>query len=396
LAAVKPSGGLNILFGDFTGHGLGAALGALPLSEIFYAMTTKNYGIEKICEEINQKLKQQLPVGMFLAACVLELELANNVIKVWNGAIPGAYIIRNSEELIKLTSTHLPFGILSPTEFSSEVAILELDDGDRIVLSTDGILEAENTSGEMYGTKRFEENLLALSTKQIGNNKEQNITLMEDMMGSVDEFTRDQKANDDITLAVIDCDFDYINKLSTDIVQDNKIIDSNWEFNFLIHYDTLKKYDPLPTLNQILTSVMGKRDQQTKLNMILSEMFCNSLDHGLLKLDSSLKSSPQGFMDFYEQKTTRLEGLKKGYIRISLSNITIETGSRLTIIFEDSGQGFDVSKLEKINKMDTNEGYCGRGYPLIKNYCESVSYNDIGNQIECSLLPSDYLSIHYS
>jgi len=386
LAAVKPSGGLNILFGDFTGHGLGAALGALPLSEIFYAMTTKNYGIEKICEEINQKLKQQLPVGMFLAACVLELELANNVIKVWNGAIPGAYIIRNSEELIKLTSTHLPFGILSPTEFSSEVAILELDDGDRIVLSTDGILEAENTSGEMYGTKRFEENLLALSTKQIGNNKEQNITLMEDMMGSVDEFTRDQKANDDITLAVIDCDFDYINKLSTDIVQDNKIIDSNWEFNFLIHYDTLKKYDPLPTLNQILTSVMGKRDQQTKLNMILSEMFCNSLDHGLLKLDSSLKSSPQGFMDFYEQKTTRLEGLKKGYIRISLSNITIETGSRLTIIFEDSGQGFDVSKLEKINKMDTNEGYCGRGYPLIKNYCESVSYNDIGNQIECEFL----------
>jgi len=101
LAAVKPSGGLNILFGDFTGHGLGAALGALPLSEIFYTMTSKNYGIEKICEEINQKLKQQLPVGMFLAACVLELELTNNVVKIWNGAIPGAYILRKSGELFQ-------------------------------------------------------------------------------------------------------------------------------------------------------------------------------------------------------------------------------------------------------------------------------------------------------
>jgi CheY-like chemotaxis protein len=273
LSAVKPSGGLNILFGDFTGHGLGAALGALPLSEIFYTMTSKNYGIEKICEEINQKLKQQLPIGMFFAACVLELELTNNVIKIWNGAIPGAYILRQSGELVKLKSTNLPFGILSSVEFSSEVHILEIDDGDRIVLSTDGILEAENTSGEMYGTNRFEENLLKLSTKQMGKQKVQNVTLMEDMMGSIDEFTREQEANDDITLAVIDCDFAFINKLSTDIVQDNIIIDSNWEFSFLIHFDTLKKFDPLPTLNQILTSIMGKRVQHTKINMILSEMF---------------------------------------------------------------------------------------------------------------------------
>jgi len=250
-------------------------------------------------------------------------------------------------------------------------------------LSTDGILEAENTSGEMYGTKRFEENLLSLSSKQIANERVQNITLMEDMMGSVDEYTKDQEANDDITLAVIDCDFDFINKLSADIIQDNNTVDSNWEFSFLIHFDTLKKFDPLPTLNQILTSVMGKRDQHTKINMILAEMYCNSLDHGLLELDSSLKATPHGFMEFYEQKTSRLEVLNQGFIRIKMQNVTIENGSRLTIIFEDSGQGFDVAKLDNIDNMDDNKGYCGRGYPLIKNYCESVIYNDEGNQIEC-------------
>ncbi|MFK5894234.1 MAG: SpoIIE family protein phosphatase [Pseudomonadota bacterium] len=380
LAASKPSGGLNILFGDFTGHGLGAALGALPLSEIFYAMTAKNYGIENICSEVNQKLKQQLPIGMFLAACLMEVDPANNVIKVWNGAIPGAYILRKSGEIIKLASTHLPFAILSPAEFSNEAAILEIDDGDRIILSTDGILEAENTSGEMYGTKRFEESLLKLS-KQESLSKQH--SLMENMMTSVDEFTRDQEANDDITLAVIDCDFDFINHLSTEKQVANNIIDGHWEFTFLLHFDTLKKIDPLPLLSQILTTIMGKRDQHTQVNMIFSELFCNSLDHGLLNLDSALKATPQGFMDFYELKSSRLDALKQGTIEITLRNKQIDKGSQLTIIFEDSGAGFDVSQLDNLTQIDNNKGYSGRGYTLIKSYCKSVDYNNIGNRVEC-------------
>lgn len=36
LAAYKPSGGMHVLLGDFTGHGLPAAIGAMPLAEVFY------------------------------------------------------------------------------------------------------------------------------------------------------------------------------------------------------------------------------------------------------------------------------------------------------------------------------------------------------------------------
>jgi anti-sigma regulatory factor (Ser/Thr protein kinase) len=117
--------------------------------------------------------------------------------------------------------------------------------------------------------------------------------------------------------------------------------------------------------------------------MILSELFCNALDHGLLELDSSIKSTPIGFMDFYEQKSARLENLNQGYIKASLINKKAKTGSLLTIIFEDSGQGFDTRKLDQAKDMKTNEGYSGRGYRLIKNFSEFVKYNDIGNKIEC-------------
>ena len=92
LAAVKPTGGLHILFGDFTGHGLAASLGALPVSDIFYSMTAKGYSINDVAREINRKLKLQLPTGMFLAACLVEIDTINNMLKYWNGAIPGAFL----------------------------------------------------------------------------------------------------------------------------------------------------------------------------------------------------------------------------------------------------------------------------------------------------------------
>ena len=45
LAAFKPSGGMHVLLGDFTGHGLPAAIGAMPLAEVFYGMTAKGYAM---------------------------------------------------------------------------------------------------------------------------------------------------------------------------------------------------------------------------------------------------------------------------------------------------------------------------------------------------------------
>jgi CheY-like chemotaxis protein len=64
LSAYSPSRDLYFLTGDFTGHGLLAALGAMPVSEVFRAMTTKGFSPEEILTGINKKLKSMLPVGM--------------------------------------------------------------------------------------------------------------------------------------------------------------------------------------------------------------------------------------------------------------------------------------------------------------------------------------------
>ncbi|MDO2286079.1 SpoIIE family protein phosphatase, partial [Escherichia coli] len=85
LAAYKPSGGMHVLLGDFTGHGLPAAIGAMPLAEVFYGMTAKGYPMADILREMNAKLKRILPVGVFCCATLLNLSFQRELVEVWNG-----------------------------------------------------------------------------------------------------------------------------------------------------------------------------------------------------------------------------------------------------------------------------------------------------------------------
>lgn len=71
LAAYTPTGDTHLLLADFTGHGLPAAIGAMPLAEVFYSMTAKGYGLGEMLREMNAKLKRILPVDMFCCATVL-------------------------------------------------------------------------------------------------------------------------------------------------------------------------------------------------------------------------------------------------------------------------------------------------------------------------------------
>lgn len=124
LAAFKPSGGMHVLLGDFTGHGLPAAIGAMPLAEVFYGMTAKGYSLAEILREMNAKLKRILPVGVFCCAVMLNLSFQRRVVEVWNGGLPDGYLRRGSSgERIPLRSRHLPLGILDASCFDDRYEI---------------------------------------------------------------------------------------------------------------------------------------------------------------------------------------------------------------------------------------------------------------------------------
>ena len=156
LAAYTPTGEMHVLLGDFTGHGLPAAVGAMPLAEVFYGMTAKGYGLAETLREMNAKLKRILPVDMFCCALLLSLSFERRQVEVWNGGMPDGYLLPvTGGEAIPLVSRHLPLGILSPERFDGHTDVLPLALGDRLFLLTDGVVDTCDENDQLFGVERL-------------------------------------------------------------------------------------------------------------------------------------------------------------------------------------------------------------------------------------------------
>jgi serine phosphatase RsbU (regulator of sigma subunit) len=156
-SAGRPSGELHLLLGDFTGHGLSAALGALPTSDIFFKMTADGHSIEEILGEINRKLKSILPASLFLCASMIEINQDQRPIAVWNGGLPDVLVVTGQGEVRhRIGSNHVPLGILDNKKFDGSLETVSTESGDSLYAYSDGIIEAFNLAGEMFGQERLE------------------------------------------------------------------------------------------------------------------------------------------------------------------------------------------------------------------------------------------------
>ena len=150
-ASPRPAGGVLVFTGDFTGHGLPAAIGAMPIAETFYGMASKGFDGSDILREINQKLVRILPKDMFCCGAMVEADFAQNQLRIWNGGLPDGWLVRASAANHRLPSRHLPLGILSADQFNAEMETIRTLSGDRLLLMTDGVLECNNEKGQFFG-----------------------------------------------------------------------------------------------------------------------------------------------------------------------------------------------------------------------------------------------------
>lgn len=373
VAAIRPSGSMMLLLGDFTGHGLPAAVGAMPLASTFYGMAHKGFSMTDILREINQKLKSILPVGVFCCATIVDINFRKKRFKFWNGGLPDCFLYRektNSIDVIR--STHLPLGVLSNKDFKDDCMRYELNLNDRLFLWSDGIHEARNSDGEMFGEQRL---------KQVFTQNTNPEQLFSDILGSVQHYIGSSQKDDDLSLVEIKIDNpENIHSKSYESGHASRPGLMEWALDFEVKPATFRFFDPLPLLLNILVEVPGLRKHSGTLYTMLSELYSNALEHGVLGLDSNLKLSPDGFVQYYKQRKLRLENMTEGFVRFHFAHTTSDDGGTLTIVVADSGQGFDYSNLN-MEELKT-EGYCGRGIPLIASMCNSLRYMGKGNQVE--------------
>ncbi|QKV65684.1 fused response regulator/phosphatase [Pseudomonas sp. 43A] len=367
LAAYTPAGDMHVLLGDFTGHGLPAAVGAMPLAEVFYGMTAKGYGLAETLREMNAKLKRILPVDMFCCATLLCLSFQRRSVEVWNGGMPDGYLHRIATgEREPLTARHLPLGVLSPQAFDDRTEVHSMTVEDRVFLLSDGVIDTSDANDQLFGVERLQQVFAA--------NREPD-RLFEDIEQALRDFRGE--ARDDVSMVEVSLLESARVKPSVPVYSDSgQSCPLDWSVSFEFRGATLKRFNPLPYLLQLLLEVHGLRAQSGALYSVLAELYSNALEHGVLGLDSSLKRDAAGFARYYQQRNDRLEALQDGFVRVHLQVQPQGEGGCLVIRVEDSGKGFDVARV--MERPLDGVRLSGRGVSLVRQLGHNASWSDEG------------------
>ncbi len=375
LAAMSPSGNLVVLLGDFTGHGLSAAIGAMPLAQSFYSMLEKGFGIKEILREINSKLNEILPVDVFCCALVVEFNFKDQMLHLWNGGLPDGILYRPSEgKIIKFHSTNLPLGVRSNDDFDDHLVVHDLQPDDRFIVCSDGLYEAEDEHGNMFGEERF------LSVIESNQNPDH---LFHEINVSINSFIGVDTLSDDISLIEIKVvNADDLQVVFPEAVSSEKLGPKDWSLYYELRRDTLKDYDPLPLMLHILMQVPFLRLSSSQIYTVIAELYSNALEHGILGLSSEQKVTPAGFAQYYLARNQKLQDLVEGKVSIALHYQGDETGGRLEVEVKDSGEGFDFEPYLKDTSSEMQKKYSGRGIYLLHSLCQSVEFFDGGSRVQ--------------
>ena len=387
LKAVMPNGGLIALLGDFTGHGLTAAIGAMPLASSFYAMVAKGFSMRDIIHELNDKLYTLLPSNIFCCAAVVQFNFVHGTVDVWNGGLPDVVIQScDSGNLTSVASSQLPLGVVDNSRYQLKLSCVNVTKKDRIWLLSDGLLEGRNALGESFGSDRF------LAALYDSRHLDTPVALVQRQF---DDFSNHADQADDVSLVKISMlsEIDYA-ALQTPLSRcQSGEYPCAWRLSLRVYPASLKYSDPIPQLLHQLMVLPAMRRYNHCLFTVLTELYNNALDHGLLQLASVLKSDTAGFEQFYTQRQHALAALESGWIELSVDFTADDNGATIQLDVVDSGAGFDLSDLIAEENIHTVQSELltgqhqvhGRGIALVDSLCERLDYLGCGNHARASM-----------
>jgi sigma-B regulation protein RsbU (phosphoserine phosphatase) len=194
-----PDGGQAIFIGDVTGHGLHASLVMSLIYGFIHRAALDAGAPSELAAQVNafllhfaersRTLDQYFSTTLFIAVIdprTLAMEYVNA------GHVPA--LVRRGGDVFELSPTTQPLGYFETLDTTT--GSFRLEKGDRLLLYTDGIIEAANDSGERFGARRLRELLAGSASDHM------------EFLGSIFQALRDfgtaDPPEDDCSALVID------------------------------------------------------------------------------------------------------------------------------------------------------------------------------------------------
>jgi sigma-B regulation protein RsbU (phosphoserine phosphatase) len=149
---------------------------------------------DEVCTRLSDLLEQRTPAERFATAFLAVFEQASGRVTWASAGHNPCLHVRSSGEVEQLKRTGLPLGLLSGATYTAEQ--LKLEDGDTLIVYTDGITEAANPEEAEYGLERLERVCVA----HRGNTVE---TLAAKIDEDLREFASGVAFADDCTLVIV-------------------------------------------------------------------------------------------------------------------------------------------------------------------------------------------------
>lgn len=195
LAACRSKNGkLYVVLADATGHGLTAAISTVPVLTLFYRLAPEGASLSALVAEINQHLRDSMPVGRFVGATMACIDITARTGEIWVGGMPNAILLDCGGNLLhQFASTNLPLGILDTVEIDVTPQSFSWEMEAQLALFSDGLIEAESSAGEQFGIRRLLEALA----------KGECVRAVESVRAELDAHLGDTPATDDISLLLV-------------------------------------------------------------------------------------------------------------------------------------------------------------------------------------------------
>jgi sigma-B regulation protein RsbU (phosphoserine phosphatase) len=192
-----PNGGLGVLIADASGHGAPAAVLMAMAHTIAHTRPEPPTRPGELLTYLNRHLtgRYTRPTGSFVTAFYAVFDPANRTLSYASAGHPAPRLLRGGGGgLVALNrAQRLPLGI-KPNEVYAEQSV-PLNPGDQVVFFTDGVIEAVNTQGDVFGSDRVDTALAADSSSA-----EESLAAL---LAEWSSFTAGTPVSDDRTLVVV-------------------------------------------------------------------------------------------------------------------------------------------------------------------------------------------------
>ena len=187
------NGATAVVLGDVSGHGLPTGLIASAARASISTLIELGTSGPEICARLARRSLRGESRRTFLTLALFVYDAARRVGTLTNAGHPAPYRISQGN-VDRLALPALPIGLMSQPVFPSKE--FEFAPGDRLILFTDGIVEATDPGGDPFGYERLEALLASEASKTAGD-------LLAAILAAVAVHAGGAVAEDDCTLVLL-------------------------------------------------------------------------------------------------------------------------------------------------------------------------------------------------